>query len=260
MKTAAPLSSQSPLPRQDAPGKKHSQTEPAPPNVTRSKSAQDLIREAILDGHLKAGQKLIERELAEMTGVSRPILREGLANLEARGLIERKSYRGYWVVDISSRSVRDIYELRATVETFAAELFTERASDEEIEALRSAFQALEIEQKAGDVARVREAKEVYYKVLFTGCRNVEILKALTNVIDRVYYLRSKLMAKDERRRASMEEMRRLTEALANRDRQAARAACLHHIISARDAYLESMSAGLDPVPASSTPHSNEKSQ
>lgn len=209
-------------------------------DTTLRARAQALLREAILDGHFTAGQKLIERELSLLTGASRSILREALVHLEANGLIERRSYSGFSVTRLSARKVHEIFELRATVETLAAELFTERASDQEIADLSAALLELEDCLVTFDLSRMRAAKEGYYEVLFTGCRNVEIRRALGNVIDRIYYLRSRLLLDPDRRQASLAEMRRLTVALVERDRLAARAASLAHISAARDALLQSM--------------------
>lgn len=216
------------------------------PDSTLRAHAQSVLRNAILNGQFKVGQKLIERELCELTGASRSILREALVNLEANGLIERQSYRGFTVTRISPRKVNEIFELRATLETLAAELFTERASEQEIAELREVMVELEAcvaEFEIGvefEIGRMRTAKERYYNILFTGCRNNEIRRALENVIDRIYYLRSKTLMDAERRNVSLEEMRRLTTALVNRDRLAARAACAAHIIAARDTVLHLM--------------------
>ena len=209
-------------------------------DTTLRARAQALLREAILDGHFTAGQKLVERELSLLTGASRSILREALVHLEANGLIERRSYSGFSVATLSARNVHEIFELRATVETAAAELFTERASDQEIADLRAALLVLEDCLVNFDLSRMRAAKEGFYDILFTGCRNVEISRALGNVIDRIYYLRSQLLLDPDRRQASLAEMRRLTTALVERDRLAARAASLAHISAARDALLRSM--------------------
>jgi len=214
-------------------------------DTTLRARAQALLREAILDGHFAAGQKLVERELSLLTGASRSILREALVHLEANGLIERRSYSGFSVTRLSARKVHEIFELRGTVETFAAELFTERASDQEIRDLEAALVVLEDCLINFDLSRMRAAKEGYYEVLFTGCRNVEIQRALSNVIDRIYYLRSRLLLDPDRRQASLAEMRRLTAALVARDRLAARAASLAHISAARDALLHSMAEAPD---------------
>jgi len=207
---------------------------------TMRSRAQGLLRSAILDGRLVAGQKLVERELCDMTGASRSSLREALVNLETNGLIERESYRGFSVSLLDAQKVREIFELRASVETLAAELFTERASVQEVVALSEALSVLEKCNLSFDLAQMRVAKEQYYEVLFTGCRNEEIKRALGNVIDRIHLLRGQLMQDAARREASLVEMRQLTTALINRDRLAARAASLAHIEAARDAVLNGM--------------------
>lgn len=215
-------------------------SETDPLDTTLRAHAQSVLRNAILDGRYQAGEKLVERELCVLTGASRSILREALVHLEAGGLIERQSYRGYSVTRLSAQKVYEIFELRTTLETMAAELFTERASAEEITALGEALTALEQCLVSFDLGQMRAVKERYYEVLFTGCRNVEIRRALENVIDRIYYLRSRLMQDPARRKASLAEMRRLTSALIERDRLAARAASLAHLEAARNAVLTTM--------------------
>lgn len=199
--------------------------------------ARNILRAAILDGQFAAGQKLRERELCALTGASRSILREALVHLEASGLIERESYKGFRVARPSARTICDIFELRASLETQAAELFTERASDDEIVALRRAFERVQRCLDKFELGQMRAAKEGYFDVIFSGCRNVEIRRALSIVIDRIHYLRSRLIADPERRRKSIPEIRRLTDALVARDRLEARAATIAHLQSARDAVL-----------------------
>ncbi len=205
----------------------------------RSK-VQRKLRNAILDGRYAAGQKLVERELCELTGASRSILREALAGLEASGLVESESYRGYRVTLLSVRKIGEIFELRSSLETQAAELFAERASDVEMAELQSLLVELEDSILKPDLSQMRLIKERYYELLFGGCRNDEIRRALENIIDRVHYLRGRLMSDAGRREESLLEMKRLTAALIARDRLSARAASLAHLAAARDAALAAM--------------------
>jgi DNA-binding GntR family transcriptional regulator len=98
---------------------------------------------------------------------------------------------------------------------------------------------------SGDLTQMRLVKERYYELLFSGCRNREIRRALENIIDRVHYLRGRLMSDPERRQKSLEEMRRLTAALIARDRIEARAASIAHLNAARDTVLEGMARNDD---------------
>ena len=206
---------------------------------------EQTVRNAIFDGRYRAGDKLVERELCDLTGASRSILREALVSLEANGLIRRESNRGYSVSLLSSRQVYEIFELRASLETLAAELFAERASDAELAELEQNLADLESCVASGDVTQMRLVKERYYDLLFSGCRNREIRRALENIIDRVHYLRGRLMSNPKRRQQSLDEMRRLTAALLERDRLEARAASLAHLTAARDTVLAGMTADAD---------------
>ena len=83
--------------------------------TVRSMVAQKL-REAIMSGTLKPGQRLIERELCEMTGVSRPSIREALRLLEADGLVNTVPHRGPVVSTISLEEAKQLYAARAVLE------------------------------------------------------------------------------------------------------------------------------------------------
>jgi len=97
------------------------------------------LRDAILSMHFKPRQRLVERELCEETGVSRTCVREALRSLEAEGLVERIPNRGIFVASVSVDEARQIYEVRAALEPAFARLFVERASEQDLEALRAAF-------------------------------------------------------------------------------------------------------------------------
>ena len=75
----------------------------------------EALRTAILDGVFSPGQKLLERELCENLGVSRPLLRESLQHLQAEGLITIVPHKGPEVTNITRDEVKDIYEVRASL-------------------------------------------------------------------------------------------------------------------------------------------------
>src|SRR5262245_15967672 len=76
----------------------------------------EKLRDAILSSRLQPGQRLVERDLCEQTGVSRSSVREALRHLEAEGLIERQGPRGLFVASITPEEARQIYEVRAAIE------------------------------------------------------------------------------------------------------------------------------------------------
>jgi DNA-binding GntR family transcriptional regulator len=103
----------------------------------------DALRQAILDGILKPGRRLTERELTELTGVSRTSVREALRRLQAEGLVEESPSRGLRVALPTAEEIEQIYEIRAELEPLAVRLFVERASEQEVDELASITEELD---------------------------------------------------------------------------------------------------------------------
>src|SRR5690554_850754 len=100
------------------------------------------LRDAILNGRLKPGQKLVERELCTSLDISRTLLREALPQLQAEGLIKSIAHKGPSVAMVDADEVREIYQVRRALEALAASQFALKASDEQIKKLREQLVAL----------------------------------------------------------------------------------------------------------------------
>ena len=78
------------------------------------------LREAILKGYLKSGERLVEKELAEKMGVSRTPIREALRKLDLEGLVLYTPRKGVIVAGVSAKDALEIYPVRAVLEGLAA--------------------------------------------------------------------------------------------------------------------------------------------
>jgi DNA-binding GntR family transcriptional regulator len=124
---------------------------------TLSDEAVNRLRTAILQGKLKPGERLIQSKLAQELGMSRIPLREALKTLEIEGLIQNESYRGAVVRKFGENDVREIYCLRATLESLAAEIALPNlveADFDRLQELQNQMEHLVNEEKFKDVAIV----------------------------------------------------------------------------------------------------------
>lgn len=192
----------------------------------------DKLREAILEFRLKPGQKLVERALCEMLGVSRTSVREALRHLEAEGLVESLPHRGRYVATISPEQARSLYEVRAELEGLAAQLFTSRAGEREVEALAGAVDELEENYERDEPLAMLRAKSRFYDIIFDGCGNPVCAEISRSLQARVSYLRGMSLSAPGRTRDSIREIRRILDAVRKRDAAAARQACTDHVASA----------------------------
>lgn len=104
----------------------------------------NLLRMEIAEMRMRPGERVIERELGERTGVSRTTIREAQRQLSVEGLVTITPQKGTFVAVPSANAAADVYELRAPLEAIVARQFAERASDQRVRELREAFDEMEV--------------------------------------------------------------------------------------------------------------------
>lgn len=204
-------------------------------------SVTESIRNAILTGHFHPGQRLPERELCEMTGVSRTLVREALRQLESEGLIQVIPYRGPVVCRLTVEQAQDIYLVREELEGLACQLFAERATKEQLKALKVAFQDLK-RQISGTPLEKLTAKNFFYQQLMDGTGSEALSNTLHLLNSRVMLLRSTSMQVPGRTQKSLEELANLIKHLEAKDAVAARAAGSLHVRNAAHSALQTLTA------------------
>lgn len=204
--------------------------------------ATQTLRKAILDGHFAPGQKLSERELCEDLDVSRSCVREALQHLQAEGLITIIPHRGPEVTTISAQEVRDIYEVRANLESLAGRNFANNASPEQVLALRAKLTELSEPDVAEDRSTMLTVKNQFYDILIEGCGNLVAGQMLQQLNNRVTVLRRISMAQPGRFSNTLKELDAIVTAIEHGDGDTAARLCAEHVQKAADNVLHSMQA------------------
>ncbi|MDO8878214.1 MAG: GntR family transcriptional regulator [Pseudolabrys sp.] len=209
-------------------------------------SVTESIRYAIALGHFNGGDRLPERSLCEMTGVSRTLVREALRQLESEGLIEVVPNRGPVVARLTAEQAEGVYQVRSELEGLACQLFAERASEEQRAALNDAFKKLKKSLKDTDpLARLR-AKNHFYDCLMEGSGNQALGDSLRLLNARVMLLRATSLRAPGRTTASLTELAAMMEALDARNGKRARELAEHHVRNAAKAAIALMAS--QPLP------------
>ncbi len=168
------------------------------PEITRIKKHAAPLRQQVLEalrgsivaGRLAPGQRLIERELIEMTGVSRTVIRESLRQLEAEGLIEIIPNKGPVVRKLSASEAEDLYRIRAVLEGLAARFFAENADREAVRRLQEALEAVRLAYQGTDGELALAAKTRFYDVLYGGGSSETLASLLGMVQARIWRWRA----------------------------------------------------------------------
>ncbi|MCB4322011.1 GntR family transcriptional regulator [Alcaligenes sp. 13f] len=192
----------------------------------------DALRTAILDGVFAPGQKLSERELCEQLDVSRPCIRESLQHLQAEGLVNIVLHRGPEVSTMNKDEVRDLYDVRTSLESLVIRGFVRHATPLQKKAMRSCFDQLAAQVKDGDSSQLLNTKSEFYEILIEGCGNSVVGQLLRQLNNRVTVLRRRSMSRPGRLPKMLKELDALVCALELGHEDQAVALCTVHLQNA----------------------------
>lgn len=209
---------------------------------TVQQSAVEKLKDAIMSGVFKPGDRLIESTLCVSLGISRPSLREALRSLEAERLIEIVPNRGPQVPMLSWKAAEEIYDVRALLEGEAASRCATTISTQEIAALSLALNAFRKATKTKDPAGRVRATADFYRIILRSCGNEIIEQLLESLLARINFLRARSMSLSGRAERSYEELNSLFLAIKQGDADKARKMAIAHVTHARDAAKRSFDA------------------
>ena len=149
----------------------------------------NTLRQAILRGELKPGERLMEIQLANKLGVSRTPVREAIRKLELEGLVLMIPRKGAEVADISEKSLKDVLEVREALEELAARLACDKITKEGINRLKEAAQDFRSALKSNDITQMAEADVRFHDVICNATENQKLGQLLNNLREQMYRYR-----------------------------------------------------------------------
>jgi len=193
------------------------------------------LRRAIFSLHFKPGQRLTEKALCELTGVSRALMREVLRDLEAQGLIENVPHKSPVVTTLTRSDAMEIYEVRSALEPMAARLFVERANEAHLAELEKRFVECQRAMELKDVTSVAESLDNFYSALFAGAGNrtaallARTLHAKESLLRAITFQRQTTADTNQ----SINHLKHILTAVRNRDAERAAQACIDQVNRSR---------------------------
>jgi DNA-binding GntR family transcriptional regulator len=206
-----------------------------------SVAASELIRDAIVEGRLEPGRRLKEEELARELGISRTPIREALLMLQAEDLVVATPNRGATVRAHDASELEDLYDLRALLEGHAARRAAGRISEREVELLRAScdrFAAV----PASDIPGLIRENLLFHNAILEAAGSARLVSMVGKVIKLPLVYNAYRWYSPEQMRISVEYHRRIVEAFAVRDADAAEQNMREHVFEARDVLVAQVRA------------------
>jgi DNA-binding GntR family transcriptional regulator len=200
------------------------------------RDAYALILHAIDIGTYRPGDRLVESELAERFGVSRTPIREALQRLETQSLLARDG-RSLIVASLDHNQMAELYVVRRELEGLAARLAAKHATDEEVRVLNKM-----VEEDAALVdnpAALARANRRFHRQIHLASHNRYLVQQLDLVYRSMALMATTTLAAAGRGPVALDEHRRIVEAIAAGDGDAAYRALKDHISNAFETRLRS---------------------
>lgn len=187
------------------------------------------LRQAILKGDMEPGERLMEIRLAKKLGVSRTPIREAIRKLELEGLVIMIPRRGAEVAGITEKNLRDVLEVRKSLEELAIELAVKRMSEADIMRLEEARIGFRAALNSRDMIKIAQADEKFHDVIYAGTYNDKLVQLLNNLRDQMYRYRLEYIKDIGKRQIIMDEHESILKAVKRRDLELGKQAMRDHI-------------------------------
>lgn len=199
---------------------------------TLKESALERLREAIMLGAFKPGERLIERVLCEKLAVSRTVIRECIRHLESERLVTTIPNAGPSIAILKAAEVAEIYDIRSLLESSAAHACAENASDKTIMQLKKYCTAIETHLNAGNVMKALTQTRLFYQTLFLAGNKTVSWDLVEQLNGRISQLRVLTLNSKGRATTGPANLKRIVTAIEQRAPEAAAKACRQHIAEA----------------------------
>ncbi|MCI9074761.1 MAG: GntR family transcriptional regulator [Dorea sp.] len=187
------------------------------------------LRQAILKGDLKPGERLMEIQLAKKLGVSRTPIREAIRKLELEGLVLMIPRKGAEVAEITEKNLRDVLEVRGALEKLAVQLACDQITKAQIHELREAAGAFREALTSGNVTEIAEADEHFHDLINLATGNQKLIQLLNNLREQMYRYRVEYLKNEAVYPQLLSEHDSLIRAIEKRQREQAAEIVYRHI-------------------------------
>ena len=171
----------------------------------------------------------MEIQLAERLGVSRTPIREAIRKLELEGLVLMIPRKGAEVAKISENNLRDVLEVRRSLEELAIDLACQRMTEEELSELKKTEERFAKAIQTGEVMEIAQTDESYHEIIYNSTKNQKLVQILNNLREQMYRYRLEYIKDEDKRQILLVEHDHIIKALSLRHVQEAKMAIREHI-------------------------------
>lgn len=198
----------------------------------------NTLRQAILTGELKPGERLMEIHLADRLGVSRTPIREAIRKLELEGLVIMIPRKGAQVAKITEKNLKDVLEVRKALDMLAVKLACQRMSEEEKVELKKACDEFARVIQNNNTKDITEADVRFHDIILNSTGNDRLIQLVNNLAEQMYRYRLEYIKDSAYHNRLVQEHEAIYHAIINKEEENAAKAVVVHIDNQEKTIIE----------------------
>ena len=187
------------------------------------------LREAIITGELKSGERLMEIKLANEMGVSRTPVREAIKKLEQEGLVYLTARKGAVVAPINSKDLKDVMAVRKVLESLACQLACSNTTEEDLAELDQMNDSIRKAIDAEDDEKIARLDTAFHDQICELSGNTQLVNILKYLKEHVFRYRLEYISSLKNKNLIVEEHEKIIQDMYNKNEKAVRRDIEHHI-------------------------------
>ena len=205
----------------------------------------NTLRQAILTGELKPGERLMEIHLADRLGVSRTPIREAIRKLELEGFVTMVPRKGAQVARISEKNLKDVLEVRRALDTLAVKLACEKMTADVKEELKKAGEDFKdaVKNSGDNPKKITEADVRFHDIILKSSGNERLVMLVNNLAEHLYRYRLEYIKDSAYHKRLISEHEAIVDAIIKGDKEAAASAVVIHIDNQEETILKHLNPG-----------------
>lgn len=213
---------------------------PLPIRKSLGQHVFENLKNAIIQGDIRPGNRLVESRIASTLDISRTPVREAIHKLEREGLIERLPRGGFSVLGLTRDDIEETFGIRSVLESYAARLAAEKHREEDLSPLEGKIREFQECLKKGQMEKLPRINTEFHHLLYALSRNPKLIKMINDLRDQIYRYRKIILKVEKMPQTSNEDHRKMLKAIRARDAEGVERLVKEHILRGQKIVLKAL--------------------
>ena len=198
------------------------------------------LKQAIINGELVSGMRLVESRIADAMDISRTPVREAIHKLEREGFLEKRPKGGFTVLGLTREDIEETFGIRSVLESYAVRLAAIQHTEKDLVPLERKIEKFQVCLEQGNLDALPVINTEFHDMLYALSRSPRLIRMINGLRDQIYRFRQIILKIETLAKTSNHDHRMMLALIRNRDAEGVESLVRDHILRGQAAVLEDL--------------------